>query len=121
MRLFKKRRNAQEQEDALAQEEDPRASVKKAFEREVAIYEGLPDPELTDDPFKWWQHHKGALPLHARLARKYLVIPASSLTSERLFSTGGNVITHKNGAHRRQRRDVNLYRSKCGGCAFVIT
>ena len=37
--------------------------------------------------------HSEWLPLLAKLAGKYLVIPASSTKSERVFSAGGRVVT----------------------------
>ncbi|XP_064465294.1 zinc finger BED domain-containing protein 4-like [Ornithodoros turicata] len=46
------------------------------------------------DPCKWWKEmgqHK--YPAVARLARKYLAIPATSASSERAFSAAGSVAT----------------------------
>ena len=39
--------------------------------------------------------HEGVLPLLASLAKRILAIPASSAKSERVFSTGGNIVTAK--------------------------
>jgi hypothetical protein len=41
---------------------------------------------------KWWKANESVYPRHARLARRYLAIPASSAPCERLFSTGGRVL-----------------------------
>ena len=41
------------------------------------------------DILSWWKHHEVELPLLAELARYILAIPASSATSERIFSHGG--------------------------------
>ena len=38
------------------------------------------------DPLEWWKMHNTQLPTIAKLARKYLAIPASSAPSERVFS-----------------------------------
>lgn len=45
------------------------------------------------DPLTWWKIHKVNFLNISRLARKYLCIPATSVPSERVFSTGGNVVT----------------------------
>ena len=44
-------------------------------------------------PLQWWKVQQKELPLLARLARRYLCICVTSVPSERLFSTGGKVVT----------------------------
>lgn len=57
----------------------------------------LAEPQLRYDfdPFEWWKSHEKKYPLIAELAKKYLSIPATSVSSERCFSTAGNVVTSK--------------------------
>ena len=43
----------------------------------------------------WWKRHEGVLPLLASVAKRILAIPASSAKSERVFSTGGSIVTPK--------------------------
>jgi hypothetical protein len=43
----------------------------------------------------WWRLNAGTFPIMARLARKILCIPASSSSSERVFSSAGNIVTSK--------------------------
>lgn len=82
-----------------------RTSMKRNLEKcmtlspgkgEVRIYLGMkklcPDSD-GDQILAWWKSHAGTLPGLAKLARKYLGIPASSAISERVFSTGGNVVS----------------------------
>jgi hypothetical protein len=49
----------------------------------------LPREGLHVDPLAWWRKHEKEFPLLSRLARKYLAIPATSASVERLFSTAG--------------------------------
>ena len=43
----------------------------------------------------WWKKHQNVLPILAHMARAVLAIPASSASSERVLSTGANVVTKK--------------------------
>lgn len=57
----------------------------------------LAEPKLRYDfdPFEWWRSHEKKYPLVAKAAKKFLSIPATSVSSERCFSTAGNVVTPK--------------------------
>lgn len=57
----------------------------------------LREPLLRYDlcPLEWWKSHEKKYPLIAQIAKKYLCIPATSVSSERCFSTAGNVVTPK--------------------------
>jgi len=46
-------------------------------------------------PFLWWREHEKRFPAAAAVARRYLCIPATSVPTEHLFSTAGDVITKK--------------------------
>lgn len=47
------------------------------------------------DPLLWWKIHALSYPLMSRVMRRLLNIPATSASSERTFSTSGNVISKK--------------------------
>lgn len=49
--------------------------------------------DSEEEPLDWWREHRKLFPRLSHLARKYLCIPATSAPSERVFSTGGNVVT----------------------------
>ncbi|KAK0141200.1 Zinc finger BED domain-containing protein 1 [Merluccius polli] len=49
------------------------------------------DPEK--DPLTWWRDAKAIYPRLSKLARKYLCIPATSSSSERVFSTSGHIVS----------------------------
>jgi hypothetical protein len=75
--------------DALltAQKKKRRRAKKSSssVEDEVARY--LEEDSTDDpDPLHWWKQKEYLFPRIARLARKYLALPASSAPSERIFS-----------------------------------
>jgi hypothetical protein len=47
------------------------------------------------DPLRWWKHHAFSMPYLSKVARCYLAIPATSASSERVFSIGGLTVTDK--------------------------
>ncbi|XP_050420274.1 E3 SUMO-protein ligase ZBED1-like [Adelges cooleyi] len=57
----------------------------------------LSEPQLQFDlnPFEWWKAREEKYPVVAAIAKKYLSIPATSASSERCFSTAGNIVTSK--------------------------
>ena len=53
---------------------------------EVTEYLAEKVTNITDNPLAWWKQNEEKFPLSARLAKKYLSLPASSAPSERIFS-----------------------------------
>lgn len=70
------------------QEEDP---ARREFEK----YKQLQEIDISEDPLQWWKENEKRYPRFAKLAKKFLCIPATSVPSERMFSCSGNVITDK--------------------------
>ena len=62
-------------------------------------YRGLPDLKHSEknpgNPLLWWQHNEHRAPIVAQGARRLLCIPATSASSERVFSTAGQVVHDK--------------------------
>ena len=56
-------------------------------------------------PFNWWLNKKNKYPVLAKMARIFLAIPATSTSSERLFSDAGNLLTSK-----RTKIDSELFK-----------
>lgn len=46
-------------------------------------------------PLNWWLNKKNKYPILAKMARIYLAVPATSTSSERLFSDAGNLLSAK--------------------------
>ena len=62
-------------------------------ENELEAYLKCEDLDSEEDHLQWWNLNQKKYPTVAHIARKYLCIPATSSSSERVFSTGGNIIT----------------------------
>jgi hAT family C-terminal dimerisation region len=60
---------------------------------EIEEYAMIKETGFTTCPFKWWASQESRFPILSQLAKKYLAIPATSASSERLFSDAGNVMT----------------------------
>ncbi|KAK7137431.1 hypothetical protein R3I93_017500 [Phoxinus phoxinus] len=61
--------------------------------QEVSVYTALPTISVDKDPLQWWKDNEEEFPRLAKLAQKILCIPATSVASERLFSSSGNIQT----------------------------
>ena len=68
---------------------------KKSGEEEVNVYLELPRCFKDDDILHWWNTHKEVLPRMSEISRQTLHVPASSSSSERLFSAAGEFDTVK--------------------------
>ncbi|KAK3919557.1 E3 SUMO-protein ligase ZBED1 [Frankliniella fusca] len=97
--LFAKRRRTMAVDGGNQQQPRPRGSGGSAatpellFVQELARYENSPKVDMDLDIRMWWKERVDSYPRLAPMARKYLCVPATSTCSERLFSTGGNVVT----------------------------
>jgi hypothetical protein len=69
--------------------------------------------DINSDPLEWWKcYGESRYPLTAGLAKILLAIPATSVPSERLFSTAGNLINAKRGCLSSDNVDTILFLNK---------
>ncbi|XP_061164341.1 E3 SUMO-protein ligase ZBED1-like [Saccostrea echinata] len=61
-------------------------------ENELDIYIGE-ELESIEDPLSWWRGNENKFPSIAKLARKFLGSPATSVPSERIFSSAGLLVS----------------------------
>lgn len=73
--------------------DEPAMTPKRRAEIELNNYLTAPKVNLEANPLSWWKSHESTFPALKNLAKKFLGIQGTSVPSERVFSTGGNVIT----------------------------
>ena len=78
--------------------------IEKSPSDELSVYLNLKNIESTSDVFVWWHDNGNAFPRLRKLALKYLIIPATSSLSERVFSTAGYLL----GERRTRLKDDHL-------------
>ncbi len=61
---------------------------------------------------EWWQQNSSRFPNLQKLARKYLCTPGSSVPSERVFSTAGQLISERRSRITPQNIDMMLFLNK---------
>ncbi|XP_039472730.1 E3 SUMO-protein ligase ZBED1-like [Oreochromis aureus] len=79
---------------------------------ELQSYLLLSNIDSEADPLVWWREHKGEFPRLSILAKKYLCIPATSSPSERVFSTGGDIVTCLRSSLKPQNVDRLVFLAK---------
>ncbi|CAJ1061304.1 zinc finger BED domain-containing protein 1-like [Xyrichtys novacula] len=70
----------------------PEKTIRERAKEEITKYRGRNGLDVNGDMLQWWKEQVD-LPLLSKLARSYLSIPATSVPSERVFSTAGDIIT----------------------------
>lgn len=65
-------------------------------EDEFTRYLSEPQINHNENPSLWWKSRENIYPTVSILAKNILCIPASSASSERVFSTAGNIVTKRN-------------------------
>ncbi len=72
---------------------EPPVPLRIRCETEVRQYRQLPRIKSTEDPILFWKEHREEFPILSSMALKYLCAQASSVASERVFSTAGDIVT----------------------------
>lgn len=90
----------------------PPLSPTSIAEKEVKQYQDAPPLPLSDDPLDWWKSQEHRYPLLAKLAQRYLCVPGTSVSAERIFSTAGDIITSQRSALTSEHADQLLFLKK---------
>ncbi|XP_028837232.1 zinc finger BED domain-containing protein 1-like [Denticeps clupeoides] len=82
-------------------------------EEEMSRYKEAPALSLAEgSPLSWWKEHQNEYPLMSRLAKVYLCIPGTSVSSECVFSTAGDIVTAQRSVLSSKHVDQLLFLNK---------
>ncbi|KAJ4940608.1 hypothetical protein JOQ06_026905 [Pogonophryne albipinna] len=68
--------------------------------------------EVKEDPLVWWKEHQYEYLLLSHLAKRYLCIPGTSVSTERVFSTAGDIVTTQRSALLPDHIDQIIFLNK---------
>lgn len=82
---------------------------------EVELTNYLKEPLLkrTESPLLWWSQRTAVYPNLHKLALRHLGVPATSVPSERLFSTAGELISQRRTCLKPKNVNNLLFLNKC--------
>uniref|UniRef100_A0A673AB44 HAT C-terminal dimerisation domain-containing protein n=1 Tax=Sphaeramia orbicularis TaxID=375764 RepID=A0A673AB44_9TELE len=83
----------QDEDEVVVTHVEPPVPVRLRVQAEILKFKSLPKLKSTDDVIALWQGKADELPLLSRHARKYLIVPGTSVPSECVFSTAGDVVS----------------------------
>lgn len=79
---------------------------------ELNLYKSLPVVSLDVDPILWWRDQNKTFPNMHKLAINYLTVPATSVSSERMFSAAGRLVTKARSSLSTKHVDQVLFLNK---------
>lgn len=81
----------------------------KRAEKELRDYLAMPKVGCNECPLLWWKKHHASFPLLRVIARKHLAIPGTSVPSERVFSSGGLVLTKQRSSLKPKNAEMQIF------------
>lgn len=91
--------------------EKPRP-ILQIIEDVVQKYTDLEPIPFMLDPLLLWKSHESMLPLLSRKARQLLCIPATSVPSERVFNTAGDILSAQRSTLKSKHVDYLIFLKK---------
>lgn len=85
---------------------------KQQIEDEVHNFKQCPCLPLDHNPLEWWKSNSFRFPHMAQLAKCLLAILGTSVPSERVFSTAGDVVTSSRSCLRPENVNMLIFLKK---------
>lgn len=101
--------------DVLAKHVSRRSEITQTnnqVKHEIDSYLNLVNLPIREDIIQWWFTRKDSYPNLYKLAVKFLSIPATSATSERVFSVAGNILNEKRSSLSGDHLDMLIFLNK---------
>lgn len=70
-------------------------NIRELVTAEMNVYLEQPSVGLNTDPLQWWKANADKFELIAELANQTLIVQGTSVPSERVFSTCGEVVSSR--------------------------
>ena len=65
--------------------------------------------QIASNPFTFWNTHADRFPILARVAKRFVSLPASSAEVERVASTGGRIMTPLRSAMKPKNTSMLIF------------
>ncbi|KAL3872287.1 hypothetical protein ACJMK2_040221 [Sinanodonta woodiana] len=92
---------------------EPSKSLFQRADAEITRYRNETSSiHIGDNPLMWWKVNETSFPLLAKLAKMLLTIPATSVPSERVFSTAGDVVSAQRASLTGENVDILIFLKK---------
>ena len=75
-------------------------------------FQNEPQTHHDFDALVWWKMNSKRFPILARLAKRYLCVPATSIPAERIFSTARLVVSNKRSSLTPENADMLIFVNK---------
>ena len=82
------------------------------IEGEVALYRAAESLHIDGNPFQWWKLHQHKFPCVSKHAKRYLCVPGTSVASERVFSTAGDIVSATRSCLSPENVDMLIFLQK---------
>ena len=90
----------------------PGKSMFQIVESELANYKVEETMPLNSNPLLWWKAKELKYPILSKLAKRYLCVPATSVTTQRVFSSAGDLVSAQRSCLHSEHVDELIFLTK---------
>ena len=96
----------------IGDDDDRSQSNKSSFAEEFNDYLRVAPLKSCANILRWWSQNSAQFLNVAKLAKKYLCVPATSVPAEQVFSVAGEVINNKRSSQKPENVDMLVFLNK---------